>query len=130
MGDASDLVFWTIRAETLSDSMRKMAQEFLGLHAPGHDACAILHNEPIEARGSGTGIMRSKETLVLAALAEKLPEPTILLADDDGILVTLETIRSEWWIHEFEELAIKLGIINPKIRWNEYHHPADIGGWF
>lgn len=124
-------VYWTIRAESLSDSMRKMAQEYMHQHAAGHAATAILDKSPIEARGSGLGIMESEQTLVLAVLADRLPAGAIALADDDGKSITLDILRSEDWVSKkFEDLAVDLGIIKRPIQWGQVHHPASVEGWF
>jgi len=124
-------VYWTIRAENLSDSMRKMAREYMRQHLAGHAATAILDKPPIESRGSGTDLMESANTLVLAALADMMPAGVIALADDDGKSITLDILMSEDWVSKkFENLAVDLGIIKRPIQWGQVHHPASAEGWF
>ncbi len=129
--DGEAPVYWTIRAESLSDSMRKIAREHMHQHVAGHVATAILDKSPIEARGGGFSSMESAFTLVLAALANKLPTGVIALADDDGKSITLDILKSEEWVSKkFENLAVNLGIIKSPIQWGQIHHPASVEGWF
>jgi len=124
-------VYWTIRAEKLTDSMRGMALDFMLRFQGNPKQVEILRKPAIDARGDGYGAMESAETLVLAALADKLPSQVIGMADDNGASISVETLREQAWVTDrFEDLAADLGILKRPIKWGKTQHPASAGGWF